>query len=1125
MPLTPIAADEAVLNDANAYEHAFRQALRGRRLVYEAGLEEALRPRLAERLNALIAIFGSAAREQLPRHYPAIVVVTLALDAAFAYSGHTLWPNLLVQDRRPPLLGPVFSDAIDELGLEQFSSFDDENAQKYVSRILAHGGIPKNCLHRYFEFLDETVPSAGFDVASYQEDLRDGQGSAFAIPRPVKRFLIRTGSVGADFLARSLELLRDEDDDFADSLDIGTEAVDKAIADKRGLPLHVVKEYRDFRRTRGARDHARGPLRIPHPQVVFDLDGDGGPRVVIPAYKAGADLGSFWTITPVGASVQSSKWPKRLAVVASETRELALPPATVWRIALSTDGSASTYDKTIPALRDNQALVFHARTGAFIEDPQYCPTEEIMVLAPCALLSESPSVTVTQHLPPVNAPAWEDWQLYEVAVRGYGTLAGRLNIGEHVSEEVRLIVGVQLPPTVQISDALTGVMTVDGVTVFSRPPSVLTVPWSDESRTRWRGFVAVNGLRVALVQQDLADAASLTYSLARLIPRDGLSEVRLVLQGSLGESVRHEFVVVPGLTVRLPQGVILPDDAPQAVNVECDTDLLHVEDDVGNPIREILVDAMHLPPAVTVRSKDGRAVALRIKPEVLSWRLVSDEEVWSEASSTIATLRLAARQPMDGVVLQVSRHEQLSYRRVVLMSGDVELQSAPLPKGRQGSDVASIRLGQFRDTIERHPTSGFIIALEIDGRRVPVVQIVDDVQLLLLSVDATQGESGTQLTLGVRMSKALSGLFFRVSSVDRPWRPRIDQPMPGGAQSTELVELSETLPPGRYNVAVGFTDPWRGEQLSAAPLSIPATEPALEGEQAPPSDPRDLVLWSLEHGMPPALPEATLPDVAPAMVLLLASDGLADDRKASLAQMLSVNEFDWHKGVRDAGTRYGVDRVAALEASLYLLEANATVFGKGSPLDALDAPVLTLSWLVQRSSDREIDFRREVFAKLGITDTISPSGVVGGKPRLKSGAEVELGRLQRIVCLPLSPNGRAKAMTSLLIEVLREGAVWSGMIDEGPKLGLPPSQTTEPTPYASLAREVRTLWKNHRRTDLPSLVAEVHLVSMTSVIQLLVGGPQKSDARQFLARLVPLVPDYAENRLLGALAVALTRIR
>jgi hypothetical protein len=1121
-----MASIERIPSGAKAYEHAFRQALRGKRLVYEAGLEESMRGALAECLNELVTILGPRAREELPRQFPAIVVVALAVDAVFAYDGHTLWPNLLVHDQKPPSLGKSFNDAIDQLDLEKFAAFDDENAQKYVSRILAHGGIPKSCLNRYFEFLERTMPSAGFDIATYQDEMRNDEGGTFAIPRPVKRFLLRTGSVGEDFLARSLELLRDEDDDFADTLDIDTDSVAKTIADKHGLPRHVVKEYRDYRRTKGARHHTRGPLRVPHPRVVFDLDGDGGPRVVIPAYKAGAEQGSFWTITPVGAAVKDSKWPKQLAVLASETRELALPPAAVWRIALSTERSASSYDKTIPALRDNQALVFHARTGAFIEDPQYCPAEEIIVLAPCTLLSESPSVTVTQHLPPVNAPAWEDWQLYEVTVRGSGTLAGRLTIGEQVSEEVRLAVGVQLRPTVQISDPLIGVMTVDGDPVFSGPPAIISIPWSEETKARWRGSLLVNGSRVALAQDDLDDVASLTQSIARLIPRDELSKVRLVLQGSLGESARHEFVVLPGLTVRLPATVILPDDAPQEVSVECDADLLHAEDERGNPFRKILVDAIHLPPAVAVRDNHGRAVALQIRPERLLWRLVSDAEVWPQRSSTIATLRLAAGQPMDGVVLQVSRHEHLSYGRVVLMCGDVQLQSAALPKGRQGSDVASIRLGQFRDTIERHPTSGFIVALEIGGRRVPVVQIVDDVQVLLLSVDAAQGQSGTRLMLRVRMSKALSGLFVRVSSVDRPWRPRIDQPMLGGAQSTELVELSETLPPGRYNVAIGFTDPWRGEQLSAAPLSISATKPAPEGDHAPPSDPRDLILWSLEHGVAPALPEASLDEVAPAMVLLLASHGLADAKKASLAQMLSVDEFDWHKGVRDAGTRYGVDRVAALGASLYLLEANASAFGKGSVrLDALDAPVLTLSWLVQRSSDLDIDFRREVFAKMGIADSISPSGAVGGKPRLKRGAEVELGRLQRIVCLPLSPNGRAKAMTNLLIEVLKDATVWSGMIDDGPKLGLPPLQTTEPTPYASLAREVRTLWKNHRRTDLPSLVAEVHLVSMASVIQLLVGGSQKADARQFLERLVPLVPDYAENRLLGALAVALTRIR
>src|ERR1019366_7420117 len=96
---TFMATVESIPSSAKAYEHAFRQALRGKRLVYEAGLDESMRAALAECLNELVAILGPRAREELSRRFPAIVVVALAVDAVFAYDGHTLWPNLLVHDQ------------------------------------------------------------------------------------------------------------------------------------------------------------------------------------------------------------------------------------------------------------------------------------------------------------------------------------------------------------------------------------------------------------------------------------------------------------------------------------------------------------------------------------------------------------------------------------------------------------------------------------------------------------------------------------------------------------------------------------------------------------------------------------------------------------------------------------------------------------------------------------------------------------------------------------------------------------------------------------------------------------------------------------------------------------------
>lgn len=79
--------------------------------------------------------------------------------------------------------------------------------------------------------------------------------------------------------------------------------------------------------------------------------------------------------------------------------------------------------------------------------------------------------------------------------------------------------------------------------------------------------------------------------------------------------------------------------------------------------------------------------------------------------------------------------------------------------------------------------------------------------------------------------------------------------------------------------------------------------------------------------------------------------------------------------------------------------------------------------------------------------------------------------------------------------------------------------------YAGLAKELRQRLKNHTGRDPFDTIVQVHLVSMAAAVQLLVGGPDKNSARHFLCNLLSLVPGYVENRLLGALAVAYSRIR
>lgn len=1112
------APDEWSPEDALGYENALRVTLRGKRLVYEAVLVESARDSLAKNLNALMAAFGSRAREELPRHFPATVAITLALDAVFAYTAGDLWSNTLVHDRRPPILGQVFSDAIKALQLETFPSFDEEHAHKYVSRILAHGGIPKNCLNQFFAFLENNLGTAGLEVSSYQEILRDDYRGALIIPKPVERFLLGTGPVGADFLARSLALVSGEDDDQG-------VVSDALLAERHGLPQHVVRQFREYTLLAEKRPTAKVASRVPRPRVSLDPGGSSGPRVILPAYPAGAKPGAFWTVALVNASASDKGWPKRVPVSACETRELSLPPADLWRVSFMSDDGQTTYDKLIPALRGNRPLAFHAETGALIEEPRYSPTDRVLLLAACSLASDSPNVAITQELPSLDAQAWADWRLYELSLSGSGKLTGRLVIGEFVDELVTYEFGVRLAPTIEVSDAMAGVLTADGRPVFAVCPAFVSVPWTEESRARWRGAIVVNGERQALEQSALVDATSLTSAVAAMLDVTRLCDARLTLQGSLGESVRYEFALIRGLSVQASTSVLLPEGEPEAVQIRCTDVTLSITDEHDLPVTRVFVDAGHAPPVIVVRDPSGRTILVNLAVQRLTWRLLTDEAAWPTMAAQVQPLRLEAGQPLGDVTLQIARHEQLSYGRLVLMSEGADLQSTQLPQGRGGSGVFAARLAPFGDTISAHPASEFLIALELGARRVPMVRVVDAVVLRLRDVHAENTQSGTTLTLTLEMSKRLVGLMLRLASTDRPWRPPIVRPVETNADGDCKVELDATLVNGRYRVEVGFTDSWRGEQWSEPiPLVVESERAAMAGNSRP-QDARDVVVWCVDNHLPVELPTDGLQELASAMLLLLGAEEMPQETRELLARQLIPAKLDWHSAADEAVRKYAADQGVILRASLFLLEADSNAFAGGSArLADRTTPILGVAWLLAHDPALARVLRERVFADLGFATGLTPQEVIGGKPRLQRRSDLdELYRVQRLVAPPLSPTGRAKALLSLISA--GKPAVWARLLTDGPVPSCPPPSLTDSTLYAGLAKELRQRLKNHTGRDPFDTIVQVHLVSMAAAVQLLVSGPDKNSARHFLCNLLSLVPGYVENRLLGALAVAYSRIR
>jgi len=134
---------------------------------------------------------------------------------------------------------------------ESLEAFQELPGLAYVAPILAHGGVPQNCLSDFFELLtrfgDPEQPSSDFI-----DFLSEHQANMVNIDKPVQRFLLHGGEVAEEFVARSLALWQSHECGDGG----GTHGLPKRVLDT------FSKWYAEHRPTQ--RRHIR---RLPKPEI------------------------------------------------------------------------------------------------------------------------------------------------------------------------------------------------------------------------------------------------------------------------------------------------------------------------------------------------------------------------------------------------------------------------------------------------------------------------------------------------------------------------------------------------------------------------------------------------------------------------------------------------------------------------------------------------------------------------------------------------------------------------------------------------------------------------------------------------------------------------------------------
>ncbi|MEM1874827.1 MAG: hypothetical protein QXP51_04480 [Candidatus Hadarchaeales archaeon] len=171
------------------------------------------------------------------------------------------------------ILGEVFKYALEVHKLESFPKLA-ESGHRYVTPILAHGGIPDYCLRDFFQHF--IIPMAqgqyGDDPEDIDAAIRDFQKMyrSSLTDKPVRNFLLHGGNISRDLIrrCRKMALRYMEGQEILDS-------------NKLHLPPAIVSAFYDYVKGMSIEKSAGGLKRWPHPKI-FLLPIEQAIMLIIP---------------------------------------------------------------------------------------------------------------------------------------------------------------------------------------------------------------------------------------------------------------------------------------------------------------------------------------------------------------------------------------------------------------------------------------------------------------------------------------------------------------------------------------------------------------------------------------------------------------------------------------------------------------------------------------------------------------------------------------------------------------------------------------------------------------------------------------------------------------------------
>ena len=805
-----------------------------------------------------------AAMETIEKNFPVTFLIFMVGQGIYGYNNGELWQsykNVLHKDIDCGSFGKLFHKILSRFGKTQFPELQ-ERSMKYVSTILAHGGIPAYCLKDFFNniVLNSSVRQQllALDGEELVGELLSHSSYTANTDKPVLYFLEYGDKTASDLLDRSRKMLL-----------AWQHSQTLMSPNDAGLPSHIVDYFSQWIRETPVSAVDRGSRsKLKRPQIALDPWGLG-IFLILPSEPVSAFVGNdhFWKVE-FGNSSENIKARTRRKGDQVETREITLrlnELAENIQVQFSTNNN--TFDWKIAGYSsENLILAFDPMNGHL---QNRVIGREIWLLFP-----EQYSISVIEgegnlmEILPTLPGEWskfklECWDLSQARLIG-------INRNDHLVREV--IVRSQdkvLEPSLEGGRVISTDLDEDPIPVYIGTPPRICIPLSrsddlNSELGRWKIHFENIGVADPEVNFDATlvklgddtcsivnNSALVSLSASQFLKSKPVGTYLISIKGPLGRDAELSFHIVPELIVTglkelyVPDRINGPEPAMFAIQAALLDNIVSLNGADGIKIRSG-ASGLH---DIQVPSHVG-TVGLLIRREIINhlyvqipihfrikqlrWRLVDDKVIvdnWQQKHSTISLQELEQQEsPFLIVDLPGNESGELALELNLFdIQGNCVQRIEPADRSSKRVnqfwrfDISKIRflMGVSDSPIYRLDLICANRSKDRESFSLPVLVFTRELQVKSIQTEVYASSDKYHVLVTWQEKRQLRSRALVLWSIFSPWQSPIIEQIPDSACGEyELVILRKDHAIGTYRMQMIVVDPWAPILISPFPPPV-----------------------------------------------------------------------------------------------------------------------------------------------------------------------------------------------------------------------------------------------------------------------------------------------------------------